>query len=386
MVVASKGLITTSMQLNKRQIWIVAIVLLTLVIMTMLMAPSGGSRVTQGSTYGRAPDGYGAWYAFMQERGTPIQRWQKPLKTLLQPNQDASKLTVLRIGNGIERVRISSSEQEWVERGNTLVLLGTHARSTEAPFTSDLPSPQGNIRIETSRRKSDPPGEIRLKDRFGAVVWEQSIGQGTVIYASTPFLAANAYQDFRPNYEFLATLVTEPKHPIWVDEYMHGYQDEGDSASSAAEQRRATPITLLGYLAQTPVLLAMLQAIVLLLVLMWGLNRRFGPAIAVTTPTINNSEAYIQALSGALYKAECSEFVLETVGKAEQLHIQTALGLGNTLLPLETVVAAWVQQTGRPAAELEATLRTAKRQRRVSETELIRWLNDIQAVRQHLPY
>lgn len=374
------------MQLNKRQIWIVAIVLLTLVIMTILMAPSGGSsRITQGSTYGRSPDGYGAWYAFMQERGTPVQRWQKPLKTLLQPSQATSKLTVLRIGNGIDRLAMSSSEQEWVKRGNALVLLGTHTRSTEAPFTSDLPSPQGNIRIETSRRQSNPDGQIRLNDNFGAVVWEQSIGIGKVIYASTPYLAANAYQDFRPNYEFLAKLVTEPNHPIWVDEYMHGYQDDNESTSSEANQSRSTPITLLSYLAQTPVLLAIIQAIVFLLVLMWGLNRRLGPATLVTAPTVNNSEAYIQALSGALYKAECSEFVLETVGKAEQLHIQKALGLGNMLLPLETVVAAWVQQTGRPAAELEATLRTAKRQRRVSEAELIRWLNDIQAIRQHLP-
>lgn len=374
------------MQLNKRQIWIIAIVLLTLVMMTILMAPSGGSsRLTQGSTYSRSPDGYGAWYAFMQERGTPLQRWQQPLKTLLQPSQDGAKRTVLRIGNGIERLGISATEEGWVKRGNVLVLLGSRARSTDAPFTSDLSSPQGQIRIETSRRQPNPQAQVWLQDRFGAVVWQQQLGQGQVIYASTPFLAANAYQDFRPNYEFLAKLVTAPNYPLWVDEYMHGYQDKGDLPSSEPSQRRSTPLTLLGYLSTTPVLIAIMQAIVLLLLLMWGLNRRLGPAIALTAPTINNSEAYIQALAGALYKAECSEFVLETVGKAEQLHIQHALGLGNSLLPLETVVAAWVQQTGRPAAELEATLRTAKRQRRVSEAELLRWLNDIQTVRQHLP-
>ncbi|MGI0488294.1 DUF4350 domain-containing protein [Pantanalinema rosaneae CENA516] len=373
------------MQLNKRQIWIIAIVLLMLIVMTIVMAPSGGSRqLTQGSTYSRSPDGYGAWYAFMQERDTPLQRWQKPLKTLFQPSQARSNLTLLRIGNGVERLGMQPLEEEWVKRGNVLVLLGVQARSTEAPFSSDLPSPVGQIRIETSRRQANPEGQVRLNDDFGAVVWQRSLGQGQVIYASTPFLAANAYQDFRPNYEFLANLVTEPNLPLWVDEYMHGYQDQGD-ATSESLSRRATPVTLLGYLAGTPVLLVMIQAIVLLAVLIWGLNRRLGPAIAVTPPTVNNSEAYMQALAGALYKAECSEFVLETVGKAEQLHIQQALGLGNSLLPLETVVAAWVQQTGRPAAELEATLRMANRQRRVSEAELLRWLNDLQTVRQHLP-
>jgi len=74
------------MTLSKRQIWILAIALAALVIISLFAAP-GGKQQQSGSTYGRSPDGYGAWYAFMESRGIPIQRWQKPLKLLFQPSE-----------------------------------------------------------------------------------------------------------------------------------------------------------------------------------------------------------------------------------------------------------------------------------------------------------
>ena len=90
----------------------------------------------------------------------------------------------------------------------------------------------------------------------------------------------------------------------------------------------------------------------------------------LTNPKLDNSEAYIQALAGVLHKAGRSEFVLDGVGKHEQLQIQKALGLGSTMLELDAIVAAWVQQTGRPAAELEEVLKARSRTQRISEQDL----------------
>ncbi|HEY9663003.1 MAG TPA: DUF4350 domain-containing protein, partial [Allocoleopsis sp.] len=68
-----------------RKQWIVAgIVLLVLVCLSLVVAPQR-SNLPQGSTYSRAPGGYGAWYAAMQQQGVEIQRWQKPLDELVQP-------------------------------------------------------------------------------------------------------------------------------------------------------------------------------------------------------------------------------------------------------------------------------------------------------------
>lgn len=86
-----------------------------------------------------------------------------------------------------------------------------------------------------------------------------------------------------------------------------------------------------------------------------------------------------------MQKAESSEFVLEVVGKEEQLQLQKALGLGSALLDHQTLVAAWVQQTGRPAAELEQVLQLQSKQRRISERDLLTWLGKWQALRHHLP-
>jgi hypothetical protein len=101
---------------------------------------------------------------------------------------------------------------------------------------------------------------------------------------------------------------------------------------------------------------------------------------------VNNSEAYIQALAAVLQKAESSEFVLEVVGKEEQVQLQKALFLGQEQLDPQSLVNAWMQQTGRPAAELEQVLQMQSQKARIRETELLKWLGKWQQIRRHLPF
>lgn len=385
------------MQLTRRQTVFLTIVLAALVLLTLFLAPNSGNLRQRGSTYSRAPHGYGAWYAFMEQRGTPLQRWQKPLEVLLHPSGSAAQrydtsenplprgpLTLLRISNSLEPLY---SEPEWVKAGNTLILLGVNPPATQAPFTSDLDSPSGKIRIQTSRRTAiadQPALQAKLQDSFGAVVWTESLGKGTVIYASTPHLAANAYQDFPANFKLLAELVTQAGHPIWVDEYMHGYQDpplKDEEGNPIGDGERS----LFTYLLHTPLSLLAIQSLVLLLLILWGHNRRLGPPDRVPTPIQDNSEAYIQALAGVLHKAEASDFVLETLGKADQLDIQKALGLGTLPLPIDTLAEAWERQTGQSPNTLSFLLKTAARHRRLSESDLLRWLDQMQEVKDQLP-
>jgi hypothetical protein len=383
------------MQLTRRQTGILAIAVATLVALTLFLAPSAGNLRQRGSTYSRSPDGYGAWYALMEQRGTPVQRWQKPLEVFLNPSGSEAKRyalpdppfptgprTLIRISNGLERLY---SEPEWVKAGNTLVLLGVNPPATQAPFTSDLDSSAGKVRIQTSRREAiagKPELQANLQDAYGSVVWTETLGKGTVIYASTAFLAANAYQEFPANAKFLAERVTQPGQPLWVDEYMHGYQD------SPVKDKDGNPLqgerSLLTYLMQTPLALVAIQSLVVLFVLLWGQNRRLGPPARILTPPQDNSEAYIQALAGVLHKAEASDFVLETLGKAEQLNIQKSLGLGTLPLPLATLTEAWERHTGQPSDTLASLLKTASHSRRVSESDLLRWVDQMNEVKRQL--
>ncbi len=394
-------------QLSKRRLLMLgAIAIAIIVLLTLFLAPSTNQQST-GSTYSRSPDGYGAWYAFMETRGTPVQRWKKPLEDLpgfpaqtselitlerLGKSPIQNTITLLQVNREIRGEEISKKEKEWVEKGNTLVILGVPSRITEAAFTTQQESAAGLVKIETRRRKlrerknqpylpAQQDGNIAesvLGDRFGAVVWQQKIGKGRLILAATPHLAANAYQDEPGNYQFLAQLLTQDNQKIWVDEYIHGYEELSADKGKKAQRR------LLSYLANTPLFPAILQTAIVLIIAIWAANRRFGVPQSLEVPVVDNSEAYIKATAGILEKANSSEFVLDIVGKEEQIQLQKALGLGPTLLEPDSLITAWVQQTGQPPVELEKLLHLHSQKRRMSEKELLSWLSKWQTLRRDL--
>ncbi len=363
-------------RINRRQLFAL-IAIGAIVLLTIFAAPSS-NRQASGSTFSRAPDGYGAWVAYMERQGTPLQRWRKPSTDFTSK----TPATFLQIGSDAQSgsgLLVSGSEQErWIRQGSTLVILGAPAPVSDAPFTTIQTSDRGAVKIETTRRRQlSAKQEQLLGDRKGAIVWQTPVGKGRIIFASTPYLAANVYQDEPGNFAFLAQLVKQNGNAIWVDEYIHGYKD----AAIAAREGKGS---WTAYLSRTPLLPILVQAGVVLLVLIWANNRRFGQAMPLTNPKTDNSEAYIQALAGVLHKAGRSEFVLDGVGKHEQLQIQKALGLGSVTLELEAIVNAWTEQTGRPAIELEQVLK-ARSSQRLSEQDLLTWIKNIQLVRQNLP-
>ncbi|MEG5160585.1 DUF4350 domain-containing protein [Microcoleus sp. AT3-A2] len=397
------------MNLSKRRLWLLgAIAITAITIVTLFFAPAN-NKVNSGSTYNRAPDGYGAWYAFMSKRGTEVQRWQKPFEDFAK-NQDAKPpSTLLRIYSSLIPEVVPETEKRWVEEGNILVFLGVRAPVTPAPFSSFHPASSGAIKIDTGRRYPSDKKQI-LEDQFGAIVWKKTMGKGTVYFASTSHLAANAYQDFPGNYEFLAGLVTQegreqeiegtqqalavkliqnssnPQsqqtskllNKVWVDEYIHGYKD-------AELIEREYEGNLFTYLAKTPLFPVLIQGTVILLVAIFAGWNRFGQPVTISAPPIDNSEAYIQALAGVLQKANSTDFAIEIIGKEEQLQLQKALLLGQTSLESDTLTNAWVEQTGRKAAELSEILPSPSHKRRISDSDLLAWLGKWQQIRQHLP-
>ena len=359
--------------ISKRRLWLFGAIAIGAAIVITLLAAPANNKLNSGSTYSRAPEGYGAWYAFMSERETPVERWQKPFQDLAEREDGEPPITLLRVYSQLMPGKLSPKERDWVKNSNNLVILGVHQPVTEAPFSTMHNSPAGRVKIDTGRRERKVEQTI-LGDRFGAVVWEERIGKGRVIYATTPHLAANAYQEIEGNYEFLAQLVSRNEQPVWVDEYIHGYKDpeaiEGEQGKN-----------IISYLARTPLFSTFVQGLIILLVVIWASNRRFGQALTLTTPVVNNSEAYIQALAGVLQKAERIEFILSVVGKEEQRQLQKALGLGEVLLDNQSLIEAWVQQTGRTATELEQLLKTQSRKRRIREKVLLAWLNKWEQIR-----
>lgn len=361
------------MKLPQKYLWLLGLTLAVIISLTLFLAPQN-SKLTSGSTYNRAPDGYGAWYAFMEKQGTPIKRWQKPIQDL---PKSKNSVTLLRVSSDVADERdYYFNADEWVARGNTLVILGVAKPATEAAFTTSQESEVGKVKIETRRRKTElsKKEKQRLGDDFGAIVWEQKVGKGKFIYSSTPYLAANAYQDEPGNYKFLAKLVTEGSKSVLVDEYIHGYKDK----EVIQKEGKASWID---YLAKTPLASIFVQAGVILVVLVVAKNRRFGQAVSLKSPVVDNTEAYIQALAAVLRKANSSEFVVEAIGKEEKMQLQKELGLGTTPADNQTAIETWVKQTGRPASELEQVLHLQSKKNRISEKSLLNWLEKWQKIR-----
>jgi hypothetical protein len=362
--------------MNRRQriIWLGAIALAAIILLSTFVAPS--SKNNSGSTYNRAPDGYGAWYAFMQAQGTNIQRWQKPFSAI---TTETKPVTLLQVNSDLQTPRLYAEEIEWIQKGNTLVILGVKKPTTQAEFSTNQKSAFGDVKIDTTRRNEKSPAtknnseQVMLGDRFGAVVWEENHGKGKAIFSTTPYLAANAYQG-EANFIYLADLVNKNKQKILVDEYIHGYKD-------IDERKKAGEDNLWNYLAKTPWLLVLIQLSILLLVLIWSENRRFGKPVNLVTPVIDNSQAYIQALAGILQKAQSSDFVLEMIGKEEQQQLQQALGLGKIPIENEDLIKVWQEKTGNNPTELDTVLKIQMKKHRISERELLSWLSKWQNIR-----
>jgi len=357
----------------RRRWWLGAIAIAAIVLVSLVSAPNNRSRL--GSTYSRTPAGYGAWYAYMQNRGTPVQRWQKPPSELSKQKTQITLLRVLSQPNS----GLSYAERQWVERGNTLIILGVRQPVTLADFSTKQQNDELiNIKIDTRRRAEiSKQQQSLLGDRYGAVVWQEKIGAGQVIFCVTPDLAANAYQDYPNNYKYLAQLVTQPNRSIWVDEYIHGYRDK-------EIRERAGERDFLSYLAQRPLAAALFQAAIVLIVFILASNRRFRQPATLTVAIADNSTAYIEALAGVLQQAQASDFVIDTVGNAEQKQLQQALGLGQIPLERQELIQAWVQQTGRSPVELEQLLQLHGQKRRPSDKDLLNWLKQWRTIRSYV--
>ncbi len=391
-----------------KQYWQLGLLAIVAIVLVTVISAIGGNSKLAGSSYSIAANGYNHWYQMTIDRGVRIQRWRKSFSKLAESSEYDRGTTLLQIQPQLVKLDITSQQQEWVSRGNTLVILGVDAPAREATFQQDLASPQGKIRIETTRRfgsKIDdnkllkdadrfsageaPPTAI-LKDRSGSVITQFELAEGKIIIATTPHLAANAYQDFQPNNDLLTELVTKGRQQVLVDEYIHGYIDRKPIIDPATGKVKTDDETsdnndTLSYLASTPLIVVFVNLLLGILVLAWQQNRRFGKVVIPKLPEIDNSEAYIQALGGVLHQANSSEFVLQNIGKAEQLSWQQKLGLGKErLVEPQTLITAWENQTQLPTEDLRFVLQLTAEARRTSPAELTTWLTKIREIDRQL--
>jgi hypothetical protein len=382
-----------------KQYWQLGLLAIAAIVLVTVISAMGGDSRLAGSSYNNAPNGYSHWYQMMIDRGVKIKRWQKSFPKLTQMPEYDRAITLLQIQPQLAELEITNQQQEWVSKGNSLVILGVNAPARETTFQTDLASDQGKIRIETMRRfgtningdklLKDADRSIILADRSGSVVTQFRLGEGNIIIATTPHLAANAYQDFQSNNNLLMELVSKDNRQVLVDEYIHGYIDRKliDPATGEvkADDETSDNSDTLGYLAATPLIVVFVNLLLGILVLAWQQNRRFGKVVIPKMSEVDNGEAYIQALGGVLRQANSSEFVIQNIGKAEQLSWQQKLGLGKArLVEPQILITAWENQIKLPTDDLRFVLQLTSAAQRVNSAELILWLTKIREIDRQL--
>ncbi|MEL6494773.1 MAG: DUF4350 domain-containing protein [Cyanobacteria bacterium J06623_7] len=368
--------------LRQRKWLFLGIAIAIIVVLTLVAAPNSGNskKNSSGSTYSTSPDGYGAWYEYMQEQDVAIDRWRQPLSQLIE--DEVSNVAYIRVlsrhNSWLGFTTIAKSESEWVSQGNTLVILGKYEPATNAPFNSAITHRRGTlasrqIEITTTRRLKQSPQETEkiLVDAFGTVVWSEKIGAGEVIYCTTPYLAANAYQENIDNYRFLAELVSD-RQAIWVDEYIHGHRQRETATKSSQA-------SLLDYLVQTPWFLLFTQAVLIAILAAVVNLRRFGQPVKPKIVIADNSTAYIEALAGVLTKANSSDFVVAAIAKDERQKLQQTLGLGKSLVDRQTLIDAYKQQQG--TGNLGQLLSDSNSGQKISPSQLLHWIRQWQNIK-----
>jgi hypothetical protein len=266
-----------SLPVNRRT-GVLGLLALALLLGVMLFGAPATSHLESGSTWHRGPAGYSAWYESLEQQGITVERWQRPVETLLEQLGEPEDTTVTLIQNRavtpetllvvlpgfIGQGDVSNLlpwMPQWVEAGHRLVVLGVKAAATAAPFSQVLDSPVGSVKIDTRRREKMVVAEDTiLRDEYGVVVFEMQLAGKEFTVAVTPHLAANAYQNQPDNFAFLTELVAGSGERVWVDEYLHGYRDQDAIAAEVGGD------SWLNYLAGTPLLILVAQALAVTLV------------------------------------------------------------------------------------------------------------------------
>ncbi|WP_298614538.1 DUF4350 domain-containing protein [uncultured Thermosynechococcus sp.] len=371
--------------INRRQEFFPGLALLVLLVvglLSLVVAPSSRA----GSSFDSSSWGTQQFYAYLEQQGFRVERWQRNYDNL---NNLKSKGHILLQISG-RPIGWPPPLVEWLAQGNTLVRFYWHGEPTAAPFETRLSMPQGNVLVETRRRVPVRQGDRPLlADDYGWIVYlrrsHSPPNHEQRILGVYPWLVANAYggETGLANFAIVAQLLQEVVKPgatIYFDEWLHGYRQRTPEDVA----RGTVPQTLFDYFSRTPWLAVGLQLVLLFFFLLWQQSQRFGSLFLEKEPVSSNSAAYIEALAGVLQRAQQRQFVLKQLQDRLRYDLAGQLGLAINRHPPPKdaeLIQAWQAATGRSPEDLHDLLGVIPT---VDDSQLLRWLKQAASVLQAL--
>jgi hypothetical protein len=328
---------------GSRAEWLVLAALLVFLVGASILVGSqdeleGPERFPDPSTYNARGSGSKGLFVWLQELGTDVRRWERPLDDL---PEGARVLLVLGPRRPPEANELNAVER-WVRAGGILLLadsgvgravpgvlpgpaalkFGLAPRFAGGPATLRPAFPsryvegvetiQPAVRVRFQRQR--PEGWAPLfADAAGDVVGVRRVGHGTVIAVADAGLFSNARLEMAGHARLALNIVRAHagRGLVLVDEFHHGHG--GQSA-------------FLRYLKGTSAPWLLAQAGLVFLALLVARGTRFGPPLPSRQEVRASSLEYVGALGDLFRRAGARRLAAEALAGSLRRRLVAALG------------------------------------------------------------
>lgn len=258
-----------------------------------------------------SPTGVKAFYTYLQEEKGEAERWYGQPRKLRNLEQNQTLIMVGPYFRFSEEDMLSY--QNWMEQGNTILLLkndpvGYFNTNIELAETPSGPLKVENKDGETFKAQLPVNKRLRLKgndvellsDEKGTVALKRSFGEGELIVSLQPEWVTNGNILEKDHTELALYLLNQTEaSSILLDEYVHGQEN------------------LPTYLTVFPksLLVFILQLAILTIFILWLKGKRFGPVYLPREAEVRFGDERLRALAAWYMR---SDFYNESLSIQEQ--------------------------------------------------------------------
>ncbi|MEW5821578.1 MAG: DUF4350 domain-containing protein [Cyanobacteriota bacterium] len=300
------------------------------------------------SIFNKKPSGMAAWHKVLSDSGVDVALWRNSFHGLTSIEKEKATMVIISPEFAANNTYVFTQKDienilNWVRVGNTLIFVDDFNRTSSRDFLSKL-----NLQLADKFDKEDKAKDmdkdkdkekdlkdlgtyfdeisqdlytdektlydiseidefnykvntisststVRLKDKFiqpiieddeGIILGKRDYGKGKVYVLTIPDLMDNStlYEE-EDNYQFFTNLVLVDHKKIYINEYVHGFVKSENLMSYYSE-------TLLNPLSK--------QFLLLMIILLWSVSRRFGKPRPLYDDDRKTNIIYVNAM-GNLY-------------------------------------------------------------------------------------
>ena len=247
-------------------------------------------------------------------------------------------------------------------------------KESEDDKTDASPAAHSVVKLQ---QKPLTPAQLLVSDEENDPVFVQfPYGQGHVILGTAPDMGSNAYlfNTHTDNYQFLTNLLVMAAHPVYINEFVHGYGEHPD---------------ILKYYSQTPLGKVFVQVLFVFLFLLWLSYMRWKPAIPPgEQDAASPPEDFTRSLATIYYLSQASAVVLSPMINAIEttLRRRYRLELNETqrIQTLFQTLFADYSSKASPMASLQKAITLVEQDAKLPHRELLRLMQELSTLRDRL--